>query len=122
MALDGIRGVAGVRRTRARRGDVCWVALDPVVGTEIQKTRPAVIVSNDAMNQYGARVVVVPVTSNVDHCYPGEALITVKGKAARALGDQLRSIDKARLRGKVDTLVASEMQQLDAALRVTLEL
>ena len=60
--------MAGVRRSRARRGDVCWVALDPVLGTEIQKTRPAIILSNDALNQHGMRVVVVPVTSNVDHC------------------------------------------------------
>jgi mRNA interferase MazF len=111
-----------VRRVRARRGDVCWVALDPVIGTDIQKTRPAIIVSNDAMNQNAARVVVVPVTSNVDYCYPGEALVTIKGKAARALGDQLRSIDKARLQGKLDTLVLSEMQAVEAALKITLAL
>jgi len=111
-----------VRRVRARRGDVCWVALDPVIGTEIQKTRPAIIVSNDAMNQNAARVVVVPVTGNVDYCYPGEALVTIKGKAARALGDQLRSIDKARLQGKLDTLVLSEMQAVEAALKITLAL
>jgi len=45
-----------------RRGDVCWVALDPVLGTEIKKTRPAIIVSNDAMNRYSQRVVVMPIT------------------------------------------------------------
>jgi len=93
-----------------------------VIGTELQKTRPAVVVSNDAMNQYAQRVVVVPLTSNVDHCHPGEALVTVKGKRARALGDQLRSIDKARLRGKLDTLVSSEFAQLEEALRITLGL
>ena len=92
--------MAQVRRARARRGDVCWVALHPAIGTEIQKTRPAIIVSNDAMNHHAARVVVVPVTSNVDHCYPGEALVTIRGKPARALGDQLRSIDKAGLQAK----------------------
>lgn len=114
--------MAGVRRSRARRGDVCWVALDPVLGMEIQKTRPAIILSNDALNQHGMRVVVVPVTSNVDHCYPGEALVTVKGKPARALGDQLRSIDKTRLRGKLDTLAMAEMLKVEAAVRLTLEL
>ncbi|HSF04100.1 MAG TPA: type II toxin-antitoxin system PemK/MazF family toxin, partial [Solirubrobacterales bacterium] len=77
-----------------RRGDVYWVALDPVVGTEIRKTRPAVIVSNDSCNAYGARVVVLPITGNVDSLYPGEARIQLKGKPARALGDQLRSVDK----------------------------
>jgi mRNA interferase MazF len=114
--------MAGVRAARARRGDVCWVALDRAVGTEIQKTRPAIVISNDAMNRHGMRVVVVPVTSNVEHCYPGEALVTIKGKPARALGDQLRSIDKARLRGKLDTLVASEMRSVEDALRLTLSL
>jgi len=74
------------------------------------------------MNQFAGRVVIVPVTSNIDHCYPGEALVTIKGKPARALGDQLRSIDKVRLRGKLDTLVMSEMQELEAALRITLAL
>jgi mRNA interferase MazF len=114
--------MAQMKRTRARRGDVCWVALDPVMGTEIQKTRPAIVVSNDAMNQHAKRVVVVPVTSNVDHCYPGEALVTIKGKPARALGDQLRSIDKVRLHGKLDRLVMSELQEVEAALRITLAL
>ena len=51
-----------------RRGDVYCVALDPVLGSEIRKTRPAVIVSNDAMNRHGHRVVVVPLTSNVEGC------------------------------------------------------
>jgi len=101
---------------------VCWVALDPVVGTEIQKARPAIIVSNDAMNQFAGRVVVVPVTSNVEQCHPGEALVTIKGKPARALGDQVRSIDKARLRGKLDTLVMAELRQVEEALRITLVL
>jgi mRNA interferase MazF len=114
--------MAGVRGVRARRGDVCWVALDPVLGSEIQKTRPAIVISNDAMNQHGLRVVVVPVTSNVDRCFPGEALVTIKGKPARALGDQLRSIDKVRLRGKLDTLTSSELRSVEDALRLTLSL
>jgi len=112
-----------VARVRApRRGDVCWVALDPVLGSEIRKTRPAVIVSNDAMNRHGQRVVVVPLTSNVEGCYPGEALVRVKGKPARALGDQLRSIDKLRLRRRIETLARDEVAAIDAALRITLDL
>lgn len=78
-----------------RRGDVYWVVLDPVVGTEIRKTRPAVIVSNDSCNRHGTRVVVLPITGHVDSLYPGEALVEVKGKRGRALGDQIRSIDRA---------------------------
>jgi mRNA interferase MazF len=74
------------------------------------------------MNQHAARVVVVPITSNVDQCYPGEALVTIQGKPARALGDQIRSIDKARLRGKVDTVAAGELARVEQALRITLAL
>jgi mRNA interferase MazF len=51
---------------------VHWVNLDPVVGSEIRKTRPAVVVSNDSCNRYGTRIVVLPITSNVDSQYPGE--------------------------------------------------
>ncbi len=99
-----------------------WVALDPVIGTEIRKTRPAVIVSNDSCNRYGTRVVVLPITSNVDSVFPGEALVTVKGKPGRALGDQIRSIDKSRLKARVGTVTPAEMVRLDEALAVTLGL
>ena len=105
-----------------RRGDVFWVNLDPVVGTEIRKTRPAVVVSNDSCNRYGARVVVLPITSNIDSLYPGEAMIEVKGRQGRALGDQIRSIDKRRLKSRVSTLSANEMARIDEALAITLDL
>ena len=105
-----------------RRGDVFWVNLDPVVGTEIRKTRPAVVVSNDSCNSFGARVVVLPITSNVDSLYPGEATVDVKGRPGRALGDQLRSIDKRRLKARVSTLSADEMARIDEALAITLGL
>jgi mRNA interferase MazF len=107
---------------RPRRGDVYWVALDPTRGTEIRKTRPAVIVSNDSCNAYGSRVVVLPVTSNVSSLYPGEAAIEVSGKPARALGDQIRSLDKSRLRSRVGRLSQAELEAIDDALRITLGL
>ena len=105
-----------------RRGDVYWVALDPVIGTEIRKTRPAVVVSNDSCNRYGTRVVVLPITSNVDSLFPGEALIMIKGKQARALGDQIRSIDRSRLKARLCTVTRAEMVRLEEALAVTLDL
>jgi mRNA interferase MazF len=105
-----------------QRGDVYWVNLDPVVGTEIRKTRPAVIVSNDSCNRYGARVVVLPITSNVASLYPGEAMVAVKGKPARALGDEIRSIDKMRLKARVGVVTPDEMASIDEALAITLAL
>ena len=105
-----------------RRGDVWWVALDPALGTEIKKTRPAVVVSNDACNTHGSRVVVLPVTSNVESLYPGEAKVRVRGAAARALGDQVRSVDKQRLVSRIAVLSADEMTSVDESLRITLDL
>lgn len=105
-----------------RRGDVYWVNLDPVVGTEIHKTRPAVIVSNDSCNRYGTRVVVLPITSNIASLYPGEAIVEVKGKHGRALGDQIRSIDKSRLKARAGRLTAEDMSRVEEALAITLDL
>ena len=121
VAVDGDGTLAGVR-PRPRRGDVFWVALDPTRGTEIRKKRPAVIVSNDSCNTHGSRVVVLPITSNVSSLYPGEAAIEGKGKPARALGDQIRSIDKSRLRSRLGRLNQEELEAVDDALRVTLGL
>ena len=105
-----------------RRGDVYWVALDPTLGNEIRKTRPAVIVSNDSCNTFGSRVVVLPLTSNVSSLYPGEARIELKGKAARALGDQIRSIDRSRLRGRLGRLRQDELRDVEDAMKITLGL
>ena len=104
------------------RGDVFWVALDPAVGTEIQKTRPAVVLSNDSCNRYGSRVVVVPITSNMDAVYPGDARIVIRGKPSRALGDQIRSIDKSRLRARLGRLTQAEIEAVEEAVRITLDL
>lgn len=110
-----------MRRT-PRRGDVYWVALDPTLGSEIKKTRPAVVISNNSCNAHGSRVVVLPLTSNVDSLYPGEAIVAVKGKPARVLGDQIRSLDKSRLHSRIETLNAEGMGAVEEAIRITLGL
>ena len=103
-----------------RRGDIYWVALDPTLASEIRKTRPAVVISNDSCNAHGARVVVLPITGNVTSLYPGEARIHVRGRPARVLGDQIRSIDKARLRARIGSVNAAEFHEVEAAVLVTL--
>ena len=107
-------------KARPRRGDVFWVELDPARGSEIRKTRPAVVVSNNSCNTYGHRVVVIPLTTNVDSLFPGEALVIVAGKPSRALGDQVRSIDKSRLRSRLGSLATDEMTAVEEALLITL--
>jgi mRNA interferase MazF len=111
------------RLSRAlRRGDVVWVALDPARGSEIRKTRPAVVISNDSCNRYGSRVVVLPVTSNVSSLYPGEARIELAGKPGRVLGDQIRSVDKERIRSRIGRLSQDELRDVEDAVRITLGL
>jgi mRNA interferase MazF len=103
-----------------RRGDVFWVKLDPALGTEIRKTRPAVILSNDSCNRYGSRVIVLPVTSNVESLFPGEAVIEIQGRPARVLGDQMRSLDKSRLGAKIARLSPAELMAVEEAVLITL--
>jgi mRNA interferase MazF len=99
-----------------KRGEVWWVEFDPSVGSEIRKTRPAIIISNDAANRNLARVVVVPVTSRVDRVYPGECLLTLAGQPGKAMSDQIMAADKRRLKSRIDTLDEAEMRRLEEAL------
>jgi mRNA interferase MazF len=107
----------GLRVSWDIKGGSPWV-----VGTEIRKTRPAVIVSNDVCNRHGTRVVVLPITSNVSACHPGEVLVTVKDTPGRARGDQIRSIDKLRLQTRVGAVTPDELARIDEALAITLAL
>lgn len=105
-----------------KRGEVWWVAFDPSVGGEIQKTRPAVIVSNDAGNRSLNRVQVIPFTSNVKKCYPFEALVTLKGRQSKVMADQLTTVSKLRVKGYIDALSAEDMTMVNAILRLQLDL
>jgi mRNA interferase MazF len=104
-----------------KRGEVWWVEFDPSVGSEIRKTRPAVIVSNDSANRNLLRVVVVPVTSNTDRHYPGEALVTLVGqKPGKAMADQIMAADKSRLKNKLCSLSKADMLAVENAILVHL--
>ena len=105
-----------------KRGEVWWVEFDPAVGSEIRKTRPAVIVSNDSANRNLARVVVVPLSIRTGRQYPGEALVTVAGQASKAMTDQIMAADKARLKGQLGTLDKNAMAALEEAIHVHLGL
>ena len=76
-----------------QRGEVWWVEFDPAVGSEIRKIRPGVIVSNNAANRNLSRVIVLPLTSNTERLYPGEARVNVAGTQSKAMADQLMSAD-----------------------------
>jgi mRNA interferase MazF len=103
-----------------KRGEVWWVEFDPSVGSEIRKTRPAIIVSNDAANRNLARVVVVPVTSNTGRLYPGEAMVEVGGNPAKAMADQIMAADKNRLSRQLGALSKTDILAVEDAIRVHL--
>jgi mRNA interferase MazF len=103
-----------------KRGEVWWVEFDPSVGSEIRKTRPAIIVSNDAANRNLARVVVVPVTSDTGRLYPGEAMVEVGGNPAKAMADQIMAADKNRLSRQLGALSKTDILAVEDAIRVHL--
>lgn len=105
-----------------RRGEVWWVEFEPAVGSEIRKTRPAVIVSNDAANRHLARVVVVPLTSNTTRVYPGEAVVRIGGQDSKVMADQIMAADKTRLKSSMGRLNEADMNGIESAIRTHLAL
>ncbi len=103
-----------------KRGEVWWMDFEPATGSEVRKTRPAVIVSNDSSNQAMTRVQVIPVTSNITKLYVFESRIGVKGAQGKAMADQIMTADKQRLKKRIGKVSAAEMLGIERAIRVQL--
>jgi mRNA interferase MazF len=105
-----------------RHGEIWWVAFDPSIGGEIRKTRPAIVVSNDAANRALNRVQVVPVTSSGKRLFPSEAYVTVKGTRSKASADQITTASKERLREKIGKVQPAQLEGVERAIRIQLGL
>ncbi len=105
-----------------KRGEVWWINFDPSVGGEIRKQRPAVIVSNNAANNFLNRVQVVPLTSSIGKLYPSETYVTFRGKRAKAMADQLATVSKKRLINPAGTISSTEMEGIGQAITIQLDL
>jgi mRNA interferase MazF len=103
-----------------KRGEVWWVDFEPATGSEVRKTRPAVIVSNDASNGSMHRVQVVPVTSNVTKLYVFESRIEIKGAQGKVMADQIMTADKQRLKKRIGKVSTAEMLGIERAIKIQL--
>jgi mRNA interferase MazF len=110
-----------------KRGDIYYANLSPAIGSEMDKRRPVLIVSNDTNNRVSATVTILPITSNVSRIYPFEVLLSSEdsglSKPSKVQAQQVRTISKQRIEGEaVGTLSEELMQLVDAALKLHLGL
>ena len=105
------------------RGEIYLCSLSPVIGKEISKTRPVVIVSNNVNNKFSGTVTVLPITSQkVEKIYPFEVLLDAgKGnlsKMSKVKTDQIRTVDSRRLISLIGELEDEDMVRIDRALKI----
>lgn len=126
-------GQPGTQRTTInkafpRRGEIYLAALDPAVGHEIKKTRPALIIQNDVSNRYGSTTIIAAITSRVNTPpYPNEAFIVATQDSGLRVAstvrlDQVRTIDRQRLIKRLGKADASTMHAVDLAIKASLQL
>lgn len=103
-----------------RRGDIYLVQLDPVVGSEVGKTRPAVVLQNDLANRSSPTVTLIPVSSKADRVFPFQVRIPAgEGglpQTSKALCEQIRTVSRERLVQYVGHLPAERLAEIRVAL------
>lgn len=110
-----------------RRGEVYLVNFDPTVGSEIKKTRPALVIQNDTANRYSPITIVAAITSKFDdELYPTEVLISAGEGGLKqdsvVVFDQLRTIDKRRIVKKLGKVNELTLKRSDIALKISVGL
>lgn len=110
-----------------KRGDIWLVNLDPTIGFEVKKSRPAIIIQNDIGNKFSPITIIAPITSqNIDSLYPVEVFISSNDskikKSSKAMLNQIRAIDKQRLIKKQGVVSKSTMREVGKAIKISLGL
>lgn len=104
------------------RGEIWWVHLDLTLGSEINKTRPCLIVTTNVLNERRRTVVVIPLSSSPQANPPLMVPLTCLGKAAVAVVDQVRAVSKDRIDKRIGLVNAEELAGVEEALRIVLDL
>ena len=102
------------------RGDVYWVDLNPTIDSEINKLRPCVLIGATPINRARHTVIVVPLSSSAKARPPITISVSCLNKQVTAVCDQIRTIDKSRLKNQVGALSEKDMDSLNDGLRQTM--
>ncbi len=110
-----------------KRGEIWFVSLDSTIGSEINKSRPAVIIQNDFGNKNSSTTIIAPITSKLDKVYPFEVLLTNNNcfgleNNSKVLLDQIRVVDKKRLIKKLGAVNQEGMIKINEAIKISLSL
>jgi mRNA interferase MazF len=105
-----------------RRGEVWWVRLDPVRGSEIAKTRPCVVLTTNILNERRRTVVVVPLSTAPQASPPLLVPVQCGGRGVVAVTDQIRAVSRERIESRADSLSAGDLAAVEDAVREILEL
>lgn len=111
-----------VMDVQMKRGEVWWVNFDPSAGMEIQKTRPAVIITVNALNRARGTVVVVPLSTSAKPRPPIVISLPSAGSSSVGVCDQLCAADKSRFTSKIGELSAGDMALLTESMKIILGL
>lgn len=109
-----------------RRGDIWLVRLDPTIGSEIKKTRPAFIISNDTNNQYSPFLTILPISEKGEKVYPFEVTVSISNaalsKPSKIRCQQIRTVDKERLMKRLGVIPKKLLPDIEEALKLHLDI
>lgn len=111
---------------KIKRGGIYLIDLSPVIGAEIGKIRPAIVISNDLNNTYSDTITVIPITSSVGKVYPFEVFLQENtfglDKNSKAKVNQIRTVDKKRATKEIGFLDKNKIKEIEKAIFIHLEL